>query len=469
MKFVKNFFVYNQSDDISDVVTQFNGHILKNGKVSDLYESETDPLKNIDINKIPTIDINERKGMLEYELFILFDPFAIGEPIKLPADIEKRNPGPRFIKNIFVYNKSDDISKWKKDTIFEHPILAEGQVTNEMFARIDFPDFTPEEQSEIKEYDMFILFDSVVMDNMIKPSPSDLNKVKQGPRFIKNIFVYNKSDDISEWVDNFDHPVLTKGSVSELIFPLDRSIDVLVQGLTMEEQSEIQEYEMFMILDVSVLLSSTQELNKISPAPHDEKKVISAGSDIRPFNPDDKYFVLRDLPKLSAGVKITVREVSERNIPLSWLMDREFFIPLKDMKFDNQGGGMILVAPVVLPLTVFPSNEETIMVSPESDYAEGCHNYALKKCIGFIDGETKYITDMVNIQFVKKINNDLVIPGVQSEQLAFVLLHRLEQMNKRFPSPENQKQMQGLHLFLEGCRERVENRINRGVMGKLKE
>ena len=60
-----------------------------------------------------------------------------------------------------------------------------------------------------------------------------------------------------------------------------------------------------------------------------------------------------------------------------------------------------------------------------------------------------------------------MIPGVQSEQLAYVLLDRCIKLNNRFPSSHNEKMISGLYTFIEACEERVQERIDRGVMGQL--
>lgn len=69
----------------------------------------------------------------------------------------------------------------------------------------------------------------------------------------------------------------------------------------------------------------------------------------------------------------------------------------------------------------------------------------------------------------RKNDDGSVINGVQSEQLAYILLDRAIKLNNRFPSPQNEKQIAGLRMFLEGCEERVRDRMNRGVMGDLKQ
>lgn len=128
---------------------------------------------------------------------------------------------------------------------------------------------------------------------------------------------------------------------------------------------------------------------------------------------------------------------------------------------------------ILKDLVVFPSPESTIQViSDDKEIALGypnpCHNYEIQNCIGFQDGMTAYHNSSQNIQFVQKNPDGSIVPGVQSEQLALVLLHRLQTMNKLFPCEENDLQIAGLKMYLAGCELRVRNRIARGVMGELK-
>jgi len=120
-----------------------------------------------------------------------------------------------------------------------------------------------------------------------------------------------------------------------------------------------------------------------------------------------------------------------------------------------------------LDLVVFPSNVFTISVDNDDEYS-GAHKYHIRNCLGFNDGKTDYDKSMQSIQFVKKEDNGNIIPGLQSEQLALVMLDRCKKLNARFPSVHNQKQLKGLEMFLEGCSDRVKERIERGVMGDLK-
>lgn len=125
---------------------------------------------------------------------------------------------------------------------------------------------------------------------------------------------------------------------------------------------------------------------------------------------------------------------------------------------------------------VFPSDENTISVAEDKDYG-GAHLYKFRNCLGFKNGETQYDHNDGDemgprdphqyIQFVQKNEDGSMRPGLQSEQLVLALIDRQEKLNARFPSQFNEKALAGLNMFLEAQRERVEDRIRRGVMGNL--
>lgn len=119
---------------------------------------------------------------------------------------------------------------------------------------------------------------------------------------------------------------------------------------------------------------------------------------------------------------------------------------------------------------VFPSEENTIRVEDDQIYG-GAHRYDVRNCLGFSDGKTQYVSDGSSqvIQFVQKNEDGSMTPGLQSEQLVLLLIDRQEKLNARFPSPFSEKALAGLKMFLEAQKERVEDRINRGVMGNLKQ
>lgn len=120
-----------------------------------------------------------------------------------------------------------------------------------------------------------------------------------------------------------------------------------------------------------------------------------------------------------------------------------------------------------LDYKVFPSEAKTIQVEDDPTYG-GAHHYRAQHSTGFNNGEATYVDGYTEIQFVQKNDDGTMIPGLQSEQLAYILLDRAEKLNARFPSPQNEKQIAGLKIFLEGCEERIRDRMDRGVMGELK-
>lgn len=118
---------------------------------------------------------------------------------------------------------------------------------------------------------------------------------------------------------------------------------------------------------------------------------------------------------------------------------------------------------------VYPSEETTIGVYEDNDVYGGAHYYKIKDCLGFNNGKTEYAPfDYGFIQFIKKLDDGTIIPGVQSEQLVIILIDRHKKLNSRFPSPQNEKMLLGLQMFLDACKERVDERIKNGVMGQLK-
>lgn len=116
---------------------------------------------------------------------------------------------------------------------------------------------------------------------------------------------------------------------------------------------------------------------------------------------------------------------------------------------------------------VFPSEEDTIEVLTDKEYG-GAHKYRMKKCKGFENGETVYVDETAEIEFVQKNSDGEVIPGLQSEQLVLALIDRHQKLHSRFPSPYTHQMLQGLNMFLEASHQRVHDRIGRGVMGNLK-
>lgn len=117
--------------------------------------------------------------------------------------------------------------------------------------------------------------------------------------------------------------------------------------------------------------------------------------------------------------------------------------------------------------TVYPSDVPSISVDWDSKYL-GAHRYTFRNCTGFENGVTWYKTDSEQtIQFVMKNEDGSVVPGLQNEQLVLAILDRIKKMNTVYPSKVNDLQIKALEIFLDACKLRIDDRIARGVMGKL--
>lgn len=121
-----------------------------------------------------------------------------------------------------------------------------------------------------------------------------------------------------------------------------------------------------------------------------------------------------------------------------------------------------------LASTVYPSNYQTIAVANDSDIYGGTHHYIFENCLGFSNGETQYGGGTQTLQFVHKADDGVITAGLQSEQVVIALIDRHRKLNIRFPSPQTERMIEGLEMFLAACKERIDDRINRNVMGDLK-
>ena len=118
---------------------------------------------------------------------------------------------------------------------------------------------------------------------------------------------------------------------------------------------------------------------------------------------------------------------------------------------------------------IFPSKEISVHGASESDYNdEAAHSFRVKNCVGFNNGQTEYVDSHQDIQFVKKLEDGTVIPGMQSEQLLRILIARTQALNNKFPDRRNSIAITHMEEALLQFQERVSERIDRGVMGQLK-
>lgn len=127
----------------------------------------------------------------------------------------------------------------------------------------------------------------------------------------------------------------------------------------------------------------------------------------------------------------------------------------------------MIMSAKLLEQTVYPSSLQTISVEQDDLYG-GAHKYNFINSLGFSQGEPRYDTSIQTIQFVRKNPDGSMTPGLQSEQLVICLLDRVRKLNAVYPSPENEAQEKALLSFLEACKKRIDDRIQRGVMGELK-
>lgn len=118
---------------------------------------------------------------------------------------------------------------------------------------------------------------------------------------------------------------------------------------------------------------------------------------------------------------------------------------------------------------VFPNKNNTVEVLVDDNYS-GAHLYRISNCTGF-DPETKeskYLHTSQEIQFVQKNDDGSVVPGVQTEQLLWMLLDRHKKLNERFPDPNYAEFEKGIQMAIKAQYNRVKERMERGVMGELK-
>ena len=117
---------------------------------------------------------------------------------------------------------------------------------------------------------------------------------------------------------------------------------------------------------------------------------------------------------------------------------------------------------------VYPSNTQTVFVEADTMY-NGAHRYRMLNSTGMgVDGRPVYLPSFQELQFVMKIDgNDVMVPGLQSEQLMLALIDRHEKLNNRFPSIQNEDAIYHMKKALEAMEARVKDREARGVMGKM--
>lgn len=127
----------------------------------------------------------------------------------------------------------------------------------------------------------------------------------------------------------------------------------------------------------------------------------------------------------------------------------------------------------VIKSKFFGHKDDNLSVNTSEDsqlYPGGGHTYELRECVGW-DNEnqcTKFVDSAQTIHFVRKNLEGELSPGITSEQVIQMLIHRHEELDKAFPSQEGKRCIEHLKQALHQLEERAKVRVQRGVMGELK-
>lgn len=122
----------------------------------------------------------------------------------------------------------------------------------------------------------------------------------------------------------------------------------------------------------------------------------------------------------------------------------------------------------------FGHKEDNLSVDTSIDpalYPGGGHVYELRESAGWDNDNqcTKFVDSAQTIHFVRKNLEGELSPGVTSEQVIQMLIHRHEELDKAFPSKENKRCVEHLKQALHQLEERAKVRVQRGVIGELKQ
>ena len=120
-----------------------------------------------------------------------------------------------------------------------------------------------------------------------------------------------------------------------------------------------------------------------------------------------------------------------------------------------------------LDYAVYPSTDKTIIVLENDDYA-GAHTYKIQNTKGFNNGVAELGEGFQELQFIQKNADGTIVEGVQSEQLAYILLDRVDKLSAVYPHVYADDMRRGLYIFLDACKKRIDERLSRNVMGELK-
>jgi len=109
--------------------------------------------------------------------------------------------------------------------------------------------------------------------------------------------------------------------------------------------------------------------------------------------------------------------------------------------------------------------------TPEEEYNNlPAHSFKFQNSLGFNNGQAQYAPDSFQeLQFVQKLNDGTIVPGLQTEQLLMAIYIRHKAINDRFPSAIGESFLGHIAAALTLQEDRVRERMDRGVMGELKQ
>lgn len=128
---------------------------------------------------------------------------------------------------------------------------------------------------------------------------------------------------------------------------------------------------------------------------------------------------------------------------------------------------------IFLSQKVNGQNYRVIVESSDGDYGTsetgGAHDYKLLPSVGFAQGETKFLAnnDITQLNFVRVLPDGNIRPGILNEQLLLVLIDRLTKLNDKYPDKNSEQAIEYLKSALGFLEQRIIERTERGVMGKL--
>lgn len=110
---------------------------------------------------------------------------------------------------------------------------------------------------------------------------------------------------------------------------------------------------------------------------------------------------------------------------------------------------------------IFPSQLISVFSEYDNEYF-GAHRYRFLNSTGIGSNELPvYIPSFQELQFVKKLDNGIVIPGVTSEQIVKALIDRHQKLNNRLRSKETETVIYHLEKAIEALERDVVDKLEK--------